>query len=100
MVLLYHTTPLRNVRSISKIGLDLRYCKTAKRVIWLATAQRTLTIGSHVATRHDCYIDRLCVIPVCVPRRWIKKHGKGLWTCDQDIPLYYLGKVIPYLRLP
>lgn len=84
---LYHTTPTVNLPSILRRGIDPRCAEGQMVAAWLHTAGKINWARCHVCRRHP---DKACVAGVTtllvnVPRSWLTRRRRGLWTCDRGI---------------
>ena len=80
---LYHTTPTTNLKGIYERGIDPAFTRCARREVWLHSHNRMAWAESHVKVRHQT--DAVTTIAVDVPRSWLTRRRRGLWTCDRVI---------------
>jgi hypothetical protein len=80
---LYHTTPTVKLKRIYERGIDPAFSQCKRQEVWLHVKSRTQWAENHVKDRHK--IDSVTTIAVDVPRSWLTRRRKGLWTCDRAI---------------
>ena len=80
---LYHTTPTVNVPSILQTGIDPRRSEGKIIAAWLHTQSLTACAEAHVARKH--HTTDVITITVNVPRRWLTRRWRCIWTCDHVI---------------
>ena len=80
---LRHCTPMVNLASIKRRGIDPAFSQSKLEVVWLHTLSRTEWALLHTQQRHET--QDVIVIDVHVPRRWLTRRRYGLWTCDRRI---------------
>lgn len=83
-MILYHTTPRRNLPSIYRNGLRMN-----RGVIWLHDKKATAWAVKHLAKHHKVGAFRMVTFPVRVdPGVVVKAGGKpsGKYLCFSDIP--------------
>jgi hypothetical protein len=85
-MLLRHATPARNLDSIRRRGLLTAMSRGALPLIWLHAPGASLWAVPHVSRRHGVPAEAVVVLTVNVPRSWLRRNRRGLWTCDRDIP--------------
>ena len=85
-MLLRHATPARNLDSIRRRGLLTAMSRGALPLIWLHAPGASLWAVPHVSRRHGVPAEAVVVLTVNVPRSWVRRNRRGLWTCDRDIP--------------
>jgi hypothetical protein len=67
-------------------GLDPA-CATGKHpLVWLHTSSRTSWAILHLLKRHRVDVADMVLLDVQVPRRWLRRAWRGLWTCTPVIP--------------
>lgn len=81
---LTHITPTVNVPMILSSGLDPALSECARTEIWLCTKSKSRWAIQHVKERHKKR--HLAVISVNVPRSWLTRRQKNVWTCAKPIP--------------
>ncbi len=83
---LRHSTPSRNLDSISEQGLLTSKSKGKLAVVWLHSPSRSAWAILHVSRRHKVRVEETTTIEVEVPRSSPKRSGRpGLWYCPADI---------------
>ena len=92
---LTHITPTVNVPLILSRGLDPNASQCERPEIWLCTQSKSRWAVHHIKARHGKR--HLAVIEVNVPRAWLTRRKKNVWTCDKPIPTerIRLGEVLP-----
>ena len=53
--------------------------------VWLHTPGRTPWAVLHVVERHGVALADVILLDVQVPRSWLQRAERGLWTCDRVI---------------
>ena len=80
---LLHTTPTHNLASILQIGIDPRRAEGKIVAAWLHTPSRNRWAVAHTAKRH--HTTDVITLTVSVPRAWLTRRWRGIWTCDYVI---------------
>ena len=81
-----HATLRRYLPHILTEGLDPA-CATGKHpLVWLHTPSRTPWAIAHTMRRHRVDVADIVLLDVQVPRRWLRRAWRGLWTCNRLIP--------------
>ena len=81
-----HVTLRQYLPSILAQGLDPA-CATGKQpLVWLHTPHRTEWAVTHTMQRHRVTRSEMVVLDVQVPRSWLRRAWRGLWTCPRVIP--------------
>jgi len=83
-IVLYHSTPSRKVRSILMHGILPELSRGAQAVTWLHVPGRMEWALTHVAQRHGS--EAVVSLRVLVPRAWLTRRRRGVWTCARAIP--------------
>lgn len=83
---LVHTTLRRNLTSCGTYGLLLSYCRGKRKAIWFHGLAQNAWAECHVAVNHDAEGQDMVHIQVNVPNSLVKRHGKGLYYVEQDVP--------------
>lgn len=81
---LRHATPIGNLPSILAGGISPTLSECERPEIWLCTPSRTRWAVKHIQERHRKR--NLAVIEVNVPRSWLTRRKKNVWTCAKPIP--------------
>src|SRR5262245_50685772 len=81
---LYHTCPARYLGSILTNGILPALARGARREVWLHSPARMAWAREHVAERHGC--PKVVSLRVSVPRDWLTRRRRGVWTCPRVIP--------------
>jgi len=80
---LMHTTPRSHLASISQIGIDPRRSEGKIVAAWLHTSSRNAWAVAHTQKRHKT--TDVITLTVDVPRGWLTRRWRGIWTCDHVI---------------
>lgn len=83
---LYHTTHQSLEAVIRRDGLDPRLARGKRIAVWLHTKTRHAWAIRHLAKHHHVPESSLITFTVSVPRGWITRRRRGIWTCDHHIP--------------
>src|SRR5438105_192806 len=94
-VLLAHATPVGRLASIYRGGLNPAYSRGRLSAVWLHTPGRSAWATAHVAERHQVDPARVVVLRVLVPRSWLRRNRRGVWTCNRIIPASCFVSVRP-----
>ena len=81
---LRHATPIGNLPSILAGGISPNLSECQRPEVWLITPSKTRWAIRHVKERH--HKRHVAVIEVNVPRSWLTRRRKQIWTCDKPIP--------------
>jgi hypothetical protein len=81
---LYHTTPARTLAGILASGLLPGLSRGARPAVWLHARGRLGWALAHVARRHGA--DAVVSLRVRVPRAWLTRRRRGVWTCGRAVP--------------
>lgn len=57
--------------------------KGARAEAWLHTPGRLAWARDHVKRRHKS--EQVVSLRLNVPREWLRRRSKGVWTCDRTI---------------
>jgi hypothetical protein len=83
-IVLYHTAPARTLASILAHGLLPGLSRGARPVVWLHARGRLGWALAHVARRHGAAA--VVSLRVRVPRGWLTRRRRGVWTCGRAVP--------------
>ncbi len=95
LITLRHTTPRQNLSSISRTGLDTAYHQCPLPEIWLHSKSKSAWAILHTAKRHKVPAEDIAIITVRVPRRWLCRKWRGIWTVPHSIPPERIVSVNP-----
>ncbi len=95
LVLLAHATLLPRLASIYRWGINPAYARGRLPVVWLHSPGRSAWASAHVAERHSADPASVVVVRVLVPRRWLVRRARGVWTCSRVIPASCFVSVRP-----
>jgi len=87
---LLHTTPRKNLNSISERGILVEFHQCHSPAIWLHAPANSAYAVRCVCRRHGCTEVDLVDLVVSVPRKWITRYSCGVWRCWQDVPLAHI----------
>jgi hypothetical protein len=82
---LLHATPTVNAPMILSSGLDPHMSECQREEIWLCTPSLKRWAMRHVQARH--HQRHIAVMEVEVPRSWLTRRRKRIWTCELPISL-------------
>ena len=94
-----HATPLHNLPSTQRQGLLCSKSQGRLKAVWLATEGKSSWAAMHVAWRHGSRIEAVITLEVDVPRLWLRRSRKGLWSCTHDIPPDRLRRLFGFVEL-
>ena len=80
-----HATRRQYLASILAEGLDPARATATPLLLWLHTPERTPWAVLHVVRRHGVALADVILLDVQVPRQWLQRAERGLWTCDRVI---------------
>ena len=80
-----HATLTHHLPSILGAGLDPARALDAPPCVWLHTPGRTPWAVLHVVERHGVALADVILLDVQVPKQWLQRVERGLWTCDRVI---------------
>ena len=83
-IVLYHSTPARKLPSILRCGILPVLARGARKESWLHTRGRLDWALAHVAERHGS--GAVVSLRVLVPRAWLTRRRRGVWTCARPVP--------------
>jgi hypothetical protein len=77
---------VKRLKSLLCFGLLPGMSRGAREEVWLHSRGRLGWARTHVAERHRVPVGQVVSLRVKVPRAWLVRRGKGLWTCDRVVP--------------
>ena len=86
-----HATLRQYLPSILAEGLNPACATGTQALVWLHTPSRTPWAITHTMQRHHVARSEVVVVEVHVPRSWLRRAWRGLWTCPRVIPPERLG---------
>ena len=98
-MLIRHATPKKNLPGIQKAGLLTSKSRGKLPVIWFHTAGKSAWAVLHVAARHKCRVEGTAVLEVEVPRAWLRRRARRVWTSARDVPPSRIRRVISFTEL-
>jgi hypothetical protein len=81
-----HVTLQRHLMSIQQEGLLPEKSQGAMTCVWLHTPERTPRAVEHTPRRHQEWPEEIILLEVRVPRTWIRRAWRDLWTCNPPVP--------------
>ncbi len=84
-MLLFHSTPGSNSLSIHKLGICTESARIEPHRIWLHTWRKRKWARLHLAVRYKCDPRQITSFAVDLPRAWVTKFSRGIWTCERTI---------------
>jgi hypothetical protein len=81
-----HATLRQYLPSILAEGLDPARATGKQPLVWLHTPSRTPWAMTHTMRRHRVDEAAIVILDVQVPRSWLRRAWRGLWTCPRVIP--------------
>ncbi len=94
-----HATPRRNLPSILSGGIDPKYHMCVRPEVWLHSACKTAWAILHTGQRHQVSTGDIAVVTVRVPRQWLVRRRRCVWTVDCRIPPAFIVSVNPRAAL-
>jgi hypothetical protein len=92
-VIIQHATLKQHLASIEAEGLDPKRATGKQDLVWLHTPGRTMWAVLHTQKRHGVALAEVLVLDLDVPRGWLRRAWRGLWTCDRVIPASAIRRV-------
>jgi hypothetical protein len=86
MMRLYHTTPRKNLPSIWREGLRIRYHGGHQAVIWCVLRPALQWAEGHTVERHLTGGGQVASLRFNVSDSWAVHHGGYVFKVDHDIP--------------
>jgi hypothetical protein len=93
VVTLFHVTTARRVRSVLSLGLQPGFSQGSRHECWLVTSSRRAWAVQHVRARHRT--EAVALVRVAVPRSWLVRRKRGLWTSSRPISPEMIQAVRP-----
>jgi hypothetical protein len=75
---LFHVSPVRNLRSIGRFGLLPSLARAGLRAVWLVSRSRLTWAIAHVRERHS--VADVVVFRVAVSRSSLVRRRRGVWS--------------------
>jgi len=98
-MLLRHATPVRNLKSIERLGLLTSKSQGRKKVCWLHTASKSEWATLHTVERHGGRVENVVIIEIEVPRSWLRRSRRGLRYSVRDVPASRIRRIITFAEL-
>jgi hypothetical protein len=92
---LRHATPAVNLPSIRARGLLTAMSRGVLPLVWLHVPGASRWAVPHVSRRHGVPVESVALLTISVPRSWVRRNKRGLWTCDRDIPPERISGTLP-----
>ena len=99
LITLRHATPRANLPSIARIGLDPALHRCTRREVWLHASCKTAWAILHTSHRHLTPTPDIAIVTVRVPRDWLTRRRRCVWTVRQLIPPDRIVSVNPRASL-
>jgi hypothetical protein len=96
---LRHATPARNLPGIIKAGLLTSKSQGKLPVVWVCCRAKNAWAALHTIKRHGGRAESVVILELDVPRRWLRRSKRGLWSCPRDIPAERLRGVVTFPAL-
>lgn len=90
-VILFHLTPRHNLPSIWRHGLLPAFARGLLPAVWLCCGSRRRWAFAHVEDQN--YTSDIVCLRVSIPRSWLVRRRRGVWTCARPIPASCLVSV-------
>lgn len=71
--------------SVIRSGLDPRYSRRPFKAVWLCTAHQLSNVFRHLMASHRLPRERFRTFAVDVPRAWLRRRRRGIYTCTRKI---------------
>src|SRR5262249_54498150 len=69
------------------------------KAVWLCAPSQTSWAVLHVVKRHGGRVEDTVVLESDVPRRWLRRSRKRLWSCRRDIPPDCIRRLLTFRQL-
>lgn len=93
-MLLYHTTPKANLRSINRNGIRLSPVGKKGQFVWLHALWRRKWALGHVAKHHGLSPADMITFIVSVDADWLRKWRGGIYLCRHSLPRELVGPTL------
>lgn len=84
-MLLFHSTPGHNSYSIYSLGVTIESARNTPHKVYLHTWRKRRWARLHLAVRYKLDPRQITSFAVEVPRALVRKHSRGIWTCERTI---------------
>jgi hypothetical protein len=98
-MLLRHSTPKRNLPGIVRQGLLCGKSQGKRPAVWLHSPARSGWATLHVVKRHGGRVEDVVTLEIEVPRRWLRRHGRGVWYVKADIPFDRVRRIVTFAEV-
>jgi hypothetical protein len=98
-MLLRHATPRRNLPSIRQRGLLCSKSRGRLPVVWLHSPAKSAWAVLHTVKRHGGRVEDVVILEVEVPRRWLRRHRRGLRYSAHDVTSARIRGVIRFAEI-
>ena len=92
-MLLYHVTTTQSLPAIMRDGLLPSKSRRKTEAVWLAPPSRLPWALRHAYANGAQDPSQIVVIPVRIPRSWLKRFKGHLWMCFEVIPPERFGVI-------
>ena len=99
LITLRHASPRRNLKSILSTGIDPAFHKCSRPEVWLHSSCKTAWAILHTGNRHEVNVNDIAIVTVRVPRSWLRRRRRCVWTVSQVIPPARIISVNPRAAL-
>ena len=89
-----HTTLRSNLESIQQHGLDPELAVGKIKGSWCHTPSKTPWAILHTMKRHGGNPEDVVTIELDIPRGWLRRRNKCLWTIDRRVSSARFVRVI------
>jgi hypothetical protein len=87
------------VTAIERRGLLCGKSMGKRPVVWLPSPAQSFRAALHTVRRHGGRVEAVVILLVGVPRAWLWKSRKGLWSSVHDIPADRIRRVLSFAEL-
>ena len=91
---LRHATTHNTVEAIYLDGIiDPTKSKGKILASWWHTPEKSSWAILHVELRHKAQLEEVAIIEAEIPRSWLTRRKKGLWTCNRPVSINKIKKI-------
>jgi hypothetical protein len=98
-MLVRHATPRKNLKSITRTGIDPTYSKGKRLDCWFHVPSKSSWGVLHTVRRHGGKAEDVVIVECDIPRAWLTRRAKGLWSCTKIIPPTRFRRVFQFPEL-
>ncbi len=88
----YHVTPTKNLNSIHSEGISPLYSKGNIIAVWTVVKSKVTWAVGHVVIKERS--TSITILELDVPRNWLTRRQRGVWTCDRVIQPEYIKNTV------